>query len=65
MPQIPYEIKKRRIGELIRLQNSITKELSEKYKNNVYEVLVEDVSPKHDGMVCGAFGVAVRSHRKR
>lgn len=53
MPQIPYEIKKRRIGELIRLQNSITKELSDEYKNNVYEVLVEDVSPKHDGMVCG------------
>lgn len=53
MEQIPYEIKKRRIGELIKLQNSITKELSEEYIGGVYEVLVEDVSPKNKGMVCG------------
>lgn len=53
MPQIPYEIKKRRIGELIKLQNSITKKLSLNYIGNVYEVLTEDVSPKNEGMVCG------------
>lgn len=53
MEQIPYEIKKRRIGELIKLQNSITKELSNDYIGGVYEVLVEDLSPKNDGMVCG------------
>ncbi len=53
MPQIPYEIKKRRIGEIIKLQNSVTKRLSENYIGGVYEVLVEDVAPKHAGMVCG------------
>jgi len=53
MEQIPYEIKKRRIGELIKLQNSITKELSAEYIGGVYEVLVEDVAPKHENMVCG------------
>jgi tRNA-2-methylthio-N6-dimethylallyladenosine synthase len=53
MEQIPYDIKKRRIGELIKLQNSITKELSADYIGGVYEVLVEDVAPKHDNMVCG------------
>ncbi|MCQ2602430.1 MAG: tRNA (N6-isopentenyl adenosine(37)-C2)-methylthiotransferase MiaB [Clostridia bacterium] len=53
MPQIPYEIKKRRIGELIKLQNSITKELSKDYIGNVYEILTEDISPKNDGFVCG------------
>lgn len=53
MEQIPYDVKKRRIGELIKLQNSITKELSNEYIGGVYEVLVEDFSPKNDGMVCG------------
>lgn len=53
MPQIPYAVKRRRIGELIKLQNSVTKELSEDYVGGVYEVLAEDVSPKHEGMLCG------------
>lgn len=53
MPQIPYAVKRRRIGELIKLQNAVTKELSENYVGNVYEVLAEDVSPKHEGMLCG------------
>ena len=53
MPQIPYAVKRRRIGELIKLQNAVTKELSEDYVGNVYEVLAEDVSPKHEGMLCG------------
>lgn len=53
MPQIPYEVKRRRIGELIRLQNSVTKELSEDYIGGTYEVLAEDVSPKHENMLCG------------
>ena len=53
MVQIPYEIKKRRIGELIKLQNKITKELSNEYVGNVYRVLAEDVAPKLEGMVCG------------
>lgn len=53
MQGLPYEIKKRRIGELIKLQNGITKRLSEKYVGGVYEVLAEDVSDTHEGMVCG------------
>ena len=53
MPQIPYAVKRRRIGKLIKLQNAVTKELSEDYVGNVYEVLAEDVSPKHEGMLCG------------
>lgn len=53
MTQIPYAVKRRRIGELIKLQNSVTKELSEDYVGGVYEVLAEDVSPKYEGMLCG------------
>ena len=53
MEQIPYAIKQERIGRLIKLQNKITKEISEKYIGNVYEILCEDVAPKFDGMVCG------------
>ena len=53
MPQIPYAVKRERIGELIKLQNSVTKELSEDYVGGVFEVLAEDVSPKHEGMLCG------------
>lgn len=53
MEQIPYAIKQERIGRLIKLQNKITKEISETYIGNVYEILCEDVAPKFDGMVCG------------
>lgn len=53
MPQILYEVKRRRIGELIALQNSVTKELSEDYIGKTYEVLAEDVSEKHENMLCG------------
>lgn len=53
LPQIPYDIKRRRIGELIKLQNKITKELSEQYINNEYEVLVEGLNDKYQGTVAG------------
>ena len=53
MTQIPYAVKQDRIARLIKLQNKITKEISETYINNVYEVLCEDIAPKHEGMVCG------------
>lgn len=53
MEQIPYAVKQERISRLIKLQNQITKEISKAYIGNTYEVLCEDVSPKHDGMVCG------------
>ncbi len=53
MEQIPYAVKQERIARLIKLQNQITKEISLTYIGNVYEVLCEDVAPKHEGMVCG------------
>ena len=53
MPQLSYSVKQPRIMELIKLQNSITKELSNDYKGKTYEILVEDFSPKLEGYVCG------------
>lgn len=53
MPQLSYPVKQSRIMELIKLQNSITKELSNDYKGKTYEILVEDFSPKLEGYVCG------------
>lgn len=53
MPQIDYPTKRKRIGELIKLQNQITKEISETYIGKTLEVLIEDVNPKKDGYVCG------------
>lgn len=53
MPQIPYAVKQERISRLIALQNRITKEISDTYTGGVYEVLCEDIAPKHEGCVCG------------
>ena len=53
MEQIPADIKKSRITRLVKLQNEITKELSDEYLGKVYEILVEDVNPKYPGTVCG------------
>jgi len=51
--QIPYEIKKNRIGELIKLQKNITKEHSKKFIGKTVRVLIEDINPKHKNTVCG------------
>ena len=53
MEQIPSDVKKSRITRLVKLQNDITKELSDEYLGNTYEILVEDVNPKYPGTVCG------------
>ena len=53
MEQIPADIKKSRITRLVKLQNDITKRLSDEYLGNTYEILVEDVNPKYPGTVCG------------
>ena len=45
----PTKIKKRRIGELIALQNSVTKELSERFVGGCYEVLAEDIADGPSG----------------
>ena len=53
MEQIPADVKKSRITRLVKLQNDITKALSDEYLGKVYEILVEDVNPKYPGTVCG------------
>ena len=53
MEQIPADVKKSRITRLVKLQNDITKRLSDDYIGNVYEILIEDVNPKYPGTVCG------------
>ena len=53
MEQISAAVKKSRITRLVKLQNDITKELSEQYIGGTYEVLIEDVNPKFVGTVCG------------
>lgn len=53
MEQIPYAVKQERISRLIKLQNTITKEISDTYVGGVFEVLCEDIAPKYEGMVCG------------
>ena len=53
MEQIPADVKKSRITRLVKLQNDITKQLSDEYLGNTYEILVEDVNPKYPGTVCG------------
>ncbi len=53
MEQVNEEIKKKRIVELVNLQNSIIKEESEKLIGKTYEVLCEDVYPKQKGYCCG------------
>lgn len=53
MEQIPYKIKQERIARLIKLQNEITKEISDSYLNKVVEVLVDSVSEKNENMVSG------------
>lgn len=65
MQQIPYDIKRRRISELIKLQNQITKEESNTYFGKSYEILVEDTNG--DGKVCGRTesGRLVTAHGNR
>lgn len=53
MEQLSKEEKKSRIMRLVETQNQITKEISQEYLGNTYEVLCEDVSAKNEGYVCG------------
>ena len=53
MEQVHSDVKKSRITRLVKLQNDITKELSDDYLGKTYEILVEDVNPKYPGTVCG------------
>ena len=53
MEQLPAEVKKERIQQLVKLQNSITAEISKEYLGKTLEILVEDVNPKYENTVCG------------
>lgn len=53
MPQVDPAVAKSRIMRLIAEQNRMTKLASKQYEGNVYEVLCEDIVPKHPGKVCG------------
>jgi tRNA-2-methylthio-N6-dimethylallyladenosine synthase len=50
---IPLEVKKRRLAEIIRLQNSISLELNKADIGKVYEVLIEGNSKKSESDWCG------------
>ncbi len=53
MEQVPAEVKKERIQQLVKLQNAITGEISREYLGKTYEILVEDINPKVEGSLCG------------
>ena len=53
MPQVPAEVSKRRIIEIVNTQNRIVKEISKEYEGKVLRVLCEDLAPKGEGKVCG------------
>lgn len=53
MEQLPSEIKKARITELVRLQNEITRKISNTYIGKTERVLAEDVNSKKKGFLCG------------
>lgn len=51
--QIPYEIKSNRIQRLIKIQNEISKEISQEYIGKIYEVLVESKAVNDDSKLQG------------
>lgn len=51
--QVPTTTKKRRLNELIALQNEITAKINERQAGSIFEVLVEGVSDKDDRMLKG------------
>jgi tRNA-2-methylthio-N6-dimethylallyladenosine synthase len=50
---VPLEIKKRRLAEVIELQQQLSKEYNEKCIGKTYEVLVEGISKKSDNELHG------------
>jgi tRNA-2-methylthio-N6-dimethylallyladenosine synthase len=53
MEQLPLGLKKERLNRLIALQNGITCEINESLVGQVFEVLVEGVSPKNPSVLQG------------
>ena len=50
---IPEEVKKRRLNEVIQLQHKKQAEINKKYIGKVYEVLIDKFSKKSDEMLSG------------
>ena len=53
MEQLPTEVKRERITQLVALQNAISAEKSLEYLGKTMEILVEDVTLKQANTVCG------------
>ncbi len=53
MEQVDESVKKKRIVQLVDLQNDIVKQESEKLIGQTFRVLCEDVYPKKEGYCCG------------
>lgn len=51
--QLPAEVKKERITELVRVQNEITASESKKYIGRTEEILVESINPEYPGLIRG------------
>jgi len=51
--KVPEEIKQRRLGDLIRLQNDTSRAINEKAVDRAFEVLVEGLDRKTTGAVRG------------
>lgn len=51
--QVEEEVKKRRLNELIELQNKISGKVSSEYLGKTCEILVEGASPKNSGELTG------------
>ncbi len=50
-PKVPVSVASRRLSQLIKVQNQITREQSQKMVGRVYEVLVEKSSPRGEGTI--------------
>ncbi|NLY17835.1 MAG: tRNA (N6-isopentenyl adenosine(37)-C2)-methylthiotransferase MiaB [Clostridiaceae bacterium] len=52
-PQVPDSVKKERFRRLLEIQNSITEEINNSYKDRIVEVLVEGKSKQNESMYTG------------
>ncbi|MEA4852673.1 MAG: tRNA (N6-isopentenyl adenosine(37)-C2)-methylthiotransferase MiaB [Christensenella sp.] len=55
---VPEEVQKKRIIQLVALQNEITQQRNQEYEGNVETVLVEGVSTRNPAHVCGRTGTS-------
>jgi len=51
--QVPFDVKKERLQRLMKLQNRISREINETYRDKIVEVLVEERSEDGKGLLTG------------